>query len=270
MAISTRFAIQRIFDLALFDLSTNECLGIMDNLKTTNFTQEGEVVYADGGAGNPHIVGFDHSKRARFTCESATFDNLAWGTQVGATPLTGTNTNIVVTDVLTPVAGTPTNVITTYTALGTAGSEILFAYKRNSDGSLGTKFTQMTGTPTAGKFVYTVGTKTMAFYTGEVTATDQIVVFYRATAGATTLTTSSFSDKFAKTVKLVATGLVRDVCTKVDYKAQIIFYNAKMSNNFEFALAADGDPAIQSIEFEALQACGNTKLWDFIVWESAT
>ena len=48
MAINNRFAIQRIFDLALFDLSTNECLGVMDNLKTTNFTQEGEVVYADG------------------------------------------------------------------------------------------------------------------------------------------------------------------------------------------------------------------------------
>ena len=48
MAISTSFAIQRIFDLALFDLSTNECLGIMDNLKSTTFTQEGEVVYASG------------------------------------------------------------------------------------------------------------------------------------------------------------------------------------------------------------------------------
>ncbi len=128
----------------------------------------------------------------------------------------------------------------------------------------------MTGTPTTGKFVYTVGTKTMAFFSGEVTAADQIVVFYRATAGATTLTTSSFSDRFAKSVKLVATGLVRDICTKVDYKAQIIFYNAKMSNNFELALSADGDPAVQSIEFEALQSCGSTKLWDLIVWESAT
>jgi len=128
----------------------------------------------------------------------------------------------------------------------------------------------MTGTPTTGKFVYTVGTKTMAFFAGEVLATDQIVAFYRATAGATSLTTSSFTDQFAKSVKLVATGLVRDVCTKVDYKAQIIFYSAKMSNAFELALSADGDPAVQSVEFEALKQCGSTKLWDFIVWETVT
>ena len=48
MALSNRFAIQRIFDLATFDLTTNECLGVLDNLKSTNFTQEGEVVYASG------------------------------------------------------------------------------------------------------------------------------------------------------------------------------------------------------------------------------
>lgn len=52
MAVTSRFAIQRVFDLTLFDLSTNECLGIMDNLKTTTFTQEGEVVYAQGEINN--------------------------------------------------------------------------------------------------------------------------------------------------------------------------------------------------------------------------
>jgi hypothetical protein len=267
MAVTSRFAIQRVFDLTLFDLSTNECLGIMDNLKTTTFTQEGEVVYAQGGAGNPKIVGFDHSKAARFTCESATFDNLAFGAQLGATPVLGANTNIVITDV---IAGGTNTATTTYTALGTAGSEVLFVYKRNADGSLGIKFTQMTGTPTTGKFIYTAGTKTLNFYAGEVSTTDTLVTFYRATAGATTLTTSSFTDVFAKSVKLVATGLVRDICTKVDYKAQIIFYSAKLSNAFELTLTADGDPAVQSIEFEALKSCNSTKLWDLIVWETTT
>ncbi len=269
MAISNRFAIQRVFDIALFDLSTNECLGVLDNLKNTTLTQEGETVYASGGAGNPYIVGFDHSKRARLSCESGTFDNLAWGAQIGATPTVGTNTDIVITDIMT-VGATPTTVLTTYTALGTVGSEILFVYKRNTDGSLGTKFTQVTSTPTTGKFSYVAGTKTLTFFAGDLTAGEQIVAFYRATAGATTLTTTSLTDQFAKSVKVVATGLVRDVCTKVDYKAQIIFYSAKISNGFEFTLSADGDPAVQSIEFEALQDCGSTKLWDFIVWESVS
>jgi hypothetical protein len=270
MAVTSRFAIQQVFDLALFDLSTNACLGIMDNLKTTTFTQEGEIVYAQGGKGNPKIVGFDHSKAARFTCESATFDNLAFGSQLGATPVPGTNTDIVITDLIT-VGATPTTASTLYTALGTAGSEILFLYKRNTDGSLGTPVTQQAATPTAGgKFSYVAGTKVLTLYTGDFATGDTIVAFYRATAGATTLTTSSFTDVFAKSVKLVATGLVRDICTKVDYKAQIIFYSAKMSNAFELTLTADGDPAVQSIEFEALKSCNSTKLWDLIVWETTT
>jgi hypothetical protein len=128
----------------------------------------------------------------------------------------------------------------------------------------------MTGTPTAGKFTYNSGTKALSFFAGDVTSGGQVVAFYKATAGAATQTVSSMSDVFAKNVKLVATGLVRDICTGVDYKAQIIFYKAKVSNGFEFALTADGDPAVQSIDFEALKDCGSTKLWDLIVWESAT
>lgn len=48
MAISNRWAIQRVFDVALFDLSTAECWGLLEDLKNTTFTQEGEVVYAMG------------------------------------------------------------------------------------------------------------------------------------------------------------------------------------------------------------------------------
>lgn len=159
---------------------------------------------------------------------------------------------------------------TTYTALGTAGSEIKQLYVRNTDGSLGTKYVQMTGTPTTGKFVYNPGTKALTFFAGDLAAGSKIVAFYNATAGATTQTITSTTDRFAKNVKMVATGLARDICTGVDYKCQLIFYKAKISNGFEFALSADGDPSVQSLEFEALKACGSTDLWDLIVFESVT
>lgn len=263
MAVSNKFALQRVFTAKIFDLETGENIGIFEDLKDSSFNQEGTVVYTQGGAGNAKIIGFDHSKMAKFSLNNATFDFNAFGAIVGSTPVTGTNTDYVYTDTLTVNSNATT---TTYTALGTAGSEIKYAYIKNTDGSLGTKYTQdsLAG---AGKFTYNPGTKAVTFNTGDITNGTEIIVFYNATAGATTRTVSSYTDLFAKNVKLVADGLARDICTGEDYGCQIIFYKAKVSNNIEFALSSAGDPAVQPIEVEALKSCGSTKLWDMIVFE---
>jgi hypothetical protein len=263
--ISNIWAIQRIFDIRLFDLSNGQCLGFLNDLKQTNFSQEGTIVYADGSAGNPHIIGFDHSKRAKITCQNATFDMLTLGTQVGATPVTGTNTNVVITDILKVTSNTAT---TSYTALGANGNQIGYAYIKNSDGSLGNVFAQA-ATPTVDKFSYNSGTKLITFNGGAITDNTEIVVFYNATSGSSTVTISSYADLFAKNVKMVAEGLVRNTATGVDYGAEIIFYKSKMSNNFNFDLAADGNPAIQNFELEALKQSGSTKLWDMIIFDES-
>lgn len=263
MAISNRFAIQRVFDIRLFDLTTGECLGYIDDLKQTNFSQEGTTIFAQGGAGNPKIIGFDHSKGAKLSCQSATYDILILGTQVGSTPITGVNTNIVYTDIITVTSNVAT---ATYTPLGTAGSEVQFAYVKNSDGSLGTKFTQDSVT-SANKF--TVSGKTLTFNSGDITDATEIVIFYRVTGGSTTKALESHVDEFAKNVKMVAEGLARDICTGTDHACQIIFYKSKMSNSFDFSLSSDGNPAVQSFELDALKQCGSKKLWDFIIYETS-
>lgn len=194
MAISNRWAIQRVFSVDLFELSTGMNIGHLSDLKNSTFTQEATLVYAQGGAGNPKIIGFDHSKMAKFAIQNALFDSAVIGTINGATPVTGTNTNLVWTDTLTVTSNTTTS---TYTALGTAGSEVKYAYLLNTDGSLGTQFTQ-DAAPAAGKFSYNAGTKAITFNTGEVTDGSQIVVFYTATAGSDTVTVSSYTDLFAK------------------------------------------------------------------------
>lgn len=266
MAISNRWAIQRVFSVDLFDLSTGMNIGHLSDLKNSTFTQEATVVYSQGGPGNAKIIGFDHSKMAKFAISSAIFDSAVIGSINGATPVTGTNTNLVWTDTLTVTSNAAT---TTYTALGTAGSEIKYVYALNTDGSLGTQYTQA-ATATAGKFTYTPGTKGLAFYAGDIADTTQIVCFYTATAGSDSVTVSSYTDLFSKNVKLVANSLVRDICSGVDYKAQIIFGKCKLSNNMEFAVGADQDPAVQDFEAEALKSCSDTKLWDMIIYTTAS
>jgi hypothetical protein len=265
MATPNQWAIQRVFKIRLFDLITGANIGYLEHLQNSDFAADGVVVWADGGPGNPHLVPFDHSKKATLTCQSAAWDDAALGTQIGSSPTVGTNTNLVITDILTVTTNAAT---TTYTALGTVGNEINYVYLRNPDGSLGTKFTQ-DATASASKFTYTPGTKALAFFSGDITTGSEIVVFYNATAGSTTRTLSSYTDKFAKSVKMVADGLVRNIYNDQDYAMQIIFYKGKVSNKFDFKLAANGAPSVQNFDIEAAQQPGTTKLWDLIVYDTA-
>jgi len=271
MAISDRWAIQRVFTADLFDLTNGMNIGHMSDLKESTFKQEATLVWVQGGPGNPKLLGFDHSKMASFAIKSAYFSSNVMGAQLGATPVTGTNANLVWTDTLTVTTSATPTATATYTPVGTAGSEIKYAYVLNTDGSLGTQYTQMVGTATTGKFSVSGKTITFAFAdAGALPTGTQIAVFYNATAASDTVTVSSYTDLFAKNVKVVLNSLVRDLCTGLDYKAQIILYKAKASNNFTFTLTADGGPSVQDMELEALKSCSSTKLWDLIVYTTAS
>lgn len=262
MSLSGKYAIQRVFDVSLFDLSTGENIGYFTDMRQSNFNVEGTVVYAEGSPGHAQLVGFDHSKRATLACQSALFDLMGMGAQFGATPVTGTNTNLVITDILTVTSNSAT---ATYTPLGTAPSQVKFAYKRNADGSLGQKFTQVSGAPATGQFSLTG--QTLTFFAGDFTNGEEAVIFYNATAGASTKTLVSHTDLFAKTVKAIANGLARDTCSGEDVGMQIIIPQAKLSNTTSFELTSDGSPSVHSFELNALKPCNNTKLFEMIFFD---
>lgn len=188
---------------------------------------------------------------------------MTMGTQMGSTPITGSNTDYMYPDV---IAVTSDVGATRFTALGVAGAEIKFLDLLLSDGSLGTRLTQA-ATPSAGKFMYTPGTKAINFFAGDVVSGTNVFGSYNATTGASTKTITSKVNLFAKNVKVVIDGLVRDTCTGLDYKAQIIFFKAKASNKFDFTLTADGQPAVQNLELEALKSCGSDDLVKMIVFD---
>lgn len=263
MAISGRWAIQEIFDILLTNPVTDQIYCKLSDLKTSSFAQDGVTVYAQGGKGNPKIVGFDHSKSAKFTIGSATFLADLFAVQSGAAPVTGSNTNLVISDTLTVTSNVAT---TSATPLGTTDAEIGYAYIIDSDGSLGTEYEQASVVST-GKF--TLSGTTITFNAGDIADGTQIFLKYNATSAADTVTYSGYTNVFSKHVKLIADTVVRD-CNGTDKEAQLIFYNAKVNNNFTFDLASDGDPAIQNLEVEALKSCTTTKLWDLILYDADT
>ena len=261
--VSTKFAIQEIFKWGFFDLQTGQCLGFLTSLKESTLNQEATTVYATGGAGNPKLVGFSHSKMATATLKEAIYDLRTVSTITGSGITTGTNTDIMHYDEVTITTNAG---VTEKTALGTVDAEIGYAYVLGSDGAFSTELTQDATTPSASAFVYDVGTK--AITTSGLADGTKLAMFYRVTAAASTHTIDSLTSEYAKTVKAVGFGFATDACTGERYGCQIIMDRAKVSDTIELAITADGEPSTLPVTLEALKSCVSDKLFQMVIFES--
>lgn len=263
MGQSKRGAIREVMELTLLDLTTDQPVVYFDDLKTSGLTNEAETVYTMGGAGNPQIIGFDHSRRAMMEVSTNSFQTPMLGTlggggvTVGATPVWKRDELTVSSDAAT----------TTHTALGDAGSEIKYLYILNDDQTFGTEFVQA-GTVGAGEFTYTSGTKAITFNAAEVPDGTRIVCYYTYTSDALAQSIDFNVDSFAGNYKAVLKGLYRDQCTGVDYEMEVSG-KVKVENTWALELSADGDPAELGFTMEFLKGCTGKGLFEIIIYDES-
>jgi len=251
----SKFAWHKSLNMTAFDLATDEIWAYLTDLQNCNVKFNGTNVFTMGSAGEK-LVSFGHSSTVDVEAVSGLFEFGALGMILGATPIVGSTTEIYNIEERTVTSDAATS---TYTALGTAGSELKFAYIVNADGSQGTKLTQ-DSVASSGKFSYTPGTKTITLDTGEVADDGKILIYYRYTAGVSTVMLEKKSDVFSKAVKLILRGVVRDVCDEIDYLAQIIIYKAKLTNELNIATVGAGEPATMSVNCEGMKNCNTTDM----------
>lgn len=266
MAIDTsKFAVQQIFVVDAFDLDDGSLITRFEDLKNSTLSNNGTVVYAQGGVGNPKIIGFSHSKESQLSIESAVITEGAIGIQTGSGVTSLTDTTLVPFDEV--LVATAEGVTTSYTAKGTAGSEIGFAYVLNDDGTVA-KTLQQADAVSANKFAYASGTRKITFNADEVPAGSKVlVIYYPAIKTAKQITNST--ETFAKNVRLNCKTLFRDTCSGKDYVGVLVIYKAKAGEEWSLELAADGDPAVHSITFEALKSCESPVLWDIFIYDTS-
>lgn len=266
MAIDTsKFAVQQIFVVDAFDLDDGSLITRFEDLKNSTLSNNGTVVYAQGGVGNPKIIGFSHSKESQLSIESAVITEGAIGIQTGSGVTSLTDTTLVPFDEV--LVATADGVTTSYTAKGTAGSEIGFAYVLNDDGTVA-KTLKQAAAADSGKFAYVSATKKISFNEGDVPAGSKVLVIYYPTISAAKQITNS-TETFAKNVRLNCKTLFRDTCSGKDYVGVLVIYKAKAGEEWSLELAADGDPAVHSITFEALKSCESPVLWDIFIYDTA-
>jgi hypothetical protein len=259
MAVTNRWAIRDVATASFFDQVTKKLKARLDSLKQSGLENSADTVYAQGGSGNPKLVGFSGNKAAKFTLQDALFTNdfiaMLLGTEVvtAATP-------IITNDILTVNSGSAT-LENTPSSTGA----LISVSKYLPDGTIGTNLDYSSTTASAGK--YSVTGKTVTFASGEITDGEKVIVYYKTTAGSDTKQIKALTDKFAGSYELVLDVLVRDVLTKKDYAAQITIPSAKIEDNWKMDMASTGDPSVQDITMEALAVPGSKDLYTMYIYD---
>lgn len=267
MINTNKFAVQQIFDVDAFSLEDGSLYARLDDLKQSNLTNNGQVVYAQGGVGNPKIIGFSHSKESSLEIQSATITAGALAIQTGSGLNELTDTTDIPFDEVVVVA-TADEATISHVATGTAGSEIKYAYILSADGTTKEKLTQVSGAPTTGQFAYASATKKLTFFAGDAPVGTRVLVVYYPKVS-TAMNIKNATNVFAKNVRLHCRTLFRDTCSGKDYIGVLVFYKAKVGEEWGLELSADGEPAVHAITFEALKSCESPTLWDIFIYDSA-
>lgn len=224
--------------------------------------------------------GFAHSKRAKLNVTNATYNTEVMALQNG-TELVTTDKKVTFYEIIT--AGADGALTTTFTAIvptgSKAGDEIAYIYEVDpSNGTYSKSFKQVDGIETpvdATTFTYTSSSKAITFgegafpdNTSETSKPKEGTMFavcyqYESVNEVQTITMTG--DSVPATVLATAYGLAKDTCTGELFPCQVDGM-AQIDGNWNFDLAADGEPVVQNLSMEFVRGCLDKKLYDFKVY----
>ena len=267
MIKSTKYTLKQIQDIQGFSLVDGTLEFMLEDLQQTTFENGSDIVYAMGTDG-AKLSGWDTNKSAKVSGNNGAITDGLLAAQVGADVETisnfvgGTITDAVVTD-----DGLIAE--TNHKARGEIGNEIGHIYIKEEDGSLGKPYVQG-ATADEDHFAYSPATKELTLPvngTGDpiIQPGSTICMFYMPQF-TSAKRVRSVSDKFPKNVRLVVNAYFRDICTEKDYIGQIVFSKAKTQGAFSWAFG--DNPAVHNFAFEALTGCGNSALWDVLIFDT--
>lgn len=258
MAIDvSKLTITQIDQITCFN-NANELEFIMDEIQegSINNTQEKVDITGKGGR---KISSLKKNKGVTVSATNGLLVGGALAAQTGSEVEQGTF-KVRVTDIIVVNANAG---VTVQEAVGTVGAEIGTLYKKNANGSLGEKLTQVASVTQAGEFAYDNGTKALTFFEGDLADGSEVVAFYDVEVESAKI--SNDSETYSKTLKMYIDVTAQDNCDNM-YHGQFIIPRADF--NGEFDLSMGGDPTVHAIEAESLAGgcTGSTVLWDFIIY----
>lgn len=244
--------------ITAFDVVSGDYLWTLDELQNASIANTQEVSEVTGKGGRI----LNQLKRNKSVTVSGSNGLISAGllaTQTGK-DIEEKATEVLWTDYLTVNSGAAT---TSYKAIGTSGAEIEGLFIKNSDGTVGTEFTQDT-TAAEGKFTYDPSTKALGF-SNDVADGTEIVVYYKRRISANVV--SNVSDIYSKKATLYIDAMAEDKCANV-YRVQFFIPKADFSGEFTVDM---GDNQ-STHDFEATSLAGacvsgsSSLLWTYTIF----
>lgn len=226
--------------------STGEVLCMVDQIESPSFECSGEQVSPVDSLG-VKVATFNRSKGVKFSAENSRINTSLLSAQFGSTKETASESAPIIspwTEVITVGFSTGTTANTTvtleHTAVGTAGAEIGFIYKLNSDGSFsGTKYAQAAAA-SATEFAYAADTITLPTTTGALAGTDRFLVKYNYSAESGVRIANNASE-FALGGLWDEEVLFADICDPTTkYHGHLVFGNVMLDPNVSINLGVEG------------------------------
>lgn len=257
MAVNTDRLIITSLDQAMLFNNAGELEFIMDELQDTTLSNAQEKVDITGRNG-AKIAQLKRNKSVSITGNNGFLVGGGLAAQTGAEVEQGTF-NIRVSEVLTVNSNSATM---EGDPVGSAGSEIIALYKRNTNGSMGQKFEQDATASGTGKFSYSE--KTLTFYENDLEDGDQIVVWYDKETEAAKIVNDS--KRYSKTLKGFIDITATDNCDN-EYHGQIVIPRADFSGEFDIAMGSDATVHAFTIDALSDTCSGSGNLWEFYIYE---
>lgn len=265
------FTITSLETIHAYNRTTGLCELYLDELQDTTI-ENTEDTQDITGKGDRLLKQIKKNKAVTVSGTSALIVGDLMSAQTGASVENGlvvssNSTKIRKPDII-EVAKSATTATTAFKAVGDTGAEISMLCLLESNGALGTKYTQASAA-SATEFAYDPDTKTITLPTDIAKDGDiRVVAFYDYATEGTTITNSS--DVFGKTLKVYVDCIGTDVCEN-EYKCQFVIPRGQFSG--EFSIAMGSDQTVQAFTINTLvDVCAGAdgKLFDFIVYQDPT
>lgn len=223
-------AITEIVDMSFFDIQTGNYWFTLEELQNANISQTEDTSDVTGRNGRL-ITRLKRNKSVSVTGTEGLISAGLLEAQTGSKFTTGTTT-VRWTDYLTVNDNEAT---TAYTAIGTAGAEIIELYVKSDGLTIGTEYEQ-DSTAAAGKFAYAPATKKITFNADEIDDGTEIVVVYERQISASYL--DNTADTLSGKAAVYMNALAEDTCHNV-YRVQYYFPCLNFSGEFSHDFGGD-------------------------------
>lgn len=262
-----RFGVREICDV-VFRAKAKQTLGsrtfykhepviYFDTLKTSSLEGAATSVYAQGGRGNPRLIAWEGERTMTFVMEDALLSPESFSILSGAGLIDATEDAPIFVHQTSQVVASAENTIELPEAPAWNGFELVededapAQYNENADifvmvlDDNGEVIGEPCKPSAVNEKVLTCSFHKETLKAGTVVLVDYYV---RRTAGQQIEITA---DKFGGSYYVEASTLFRREADGVDMPAEFIIPNAKVQSNFNFAMAASGDPSTFTFTLDA-------------------